>query len=30
MDLPDGAHSSGPGGSECDGVGIDDLAECGG
>ncbi len=30
MDLPDGAHSSGPGGGECDGVGIDDLAECGG
>jgi hypothetical protein len=28
-DLPDGAHSSGPGDSECDGVGIDDLAECG-
>jgi hypothetical protein len=29
-DLPDGAHSSGPGDSTCDGVGIDDLAECGG
>jgi hypothetical protein len=29
-DLPDGAHSSGPGDSECDGVGIDDLAECSG
>jgi hypothetical protein len=29
-DLPDGAHLSGPGGTECDGVGIDDLAECGG
>jgi hypothetical protein len=29
-DLPDGAHNAGPGGSECDGVGIDDLAECGG
>lgn len=29
-DLPDGAHNSGPGDSECDGVGIDDLAECGG
>jgi hypothetical protein len=28
-DLPDGAHNSGPGTSECDGVGIDDLAECG-
>jgi hypothetical protein len=28
-DLPDGAHNSGPGNSECDGVGIDDLAECG-
>jgi hypothetical protein len=28
-DLPDGAHNSGPGDSECDGVGIDDLAECG-
>ena len=28
-DLPDGAHASGPGGTECDGVGIDDLAECG-
>lgn len=28
-DLPDGAHSSGPGATECDGVGIDDLAECG-
>jgi hypothetical protein len=27
-DLPDGAHSSGPGDSECDGVGIDDLAAC--
>ena len=29
-DLPDGAHNSGPGDSECDGVGIDDLAECAG
>jgi hypothetical protein len=28
-DLPDGAHASGPGGTSCDGVGIDDLAECG-
>ena len=28
-DLPDGAHNSGPGDSECDGIGIDDLAECG-
>ena len=28
-DLPDGAHASGPGGTEYDGVGIDDLAECG-
>jgi hypothetical protein len=28
-DLPDGAHGSGPGSSACDGVGIDDLAECG-
>ncbi len=28
-DLPDGAHNSGPGDSACDGVGIDDLAECG-
>jgi hypothetical protein len=28
-DLPDGAHLSGPGGTSCDGVGIDDLAECG-
>jgi hypothetical protein len=28
-DLPDGAHLSGPGGTQCDGVGIDDLAECG-
>ena len=28
-DLPDGAHASGPGGTPCDGVGIDDLAECG-
>jgi len=27
-DLPDGAHNSGPGDSECDGVGIDDLAAC--
>jgi hypothetical protein len=27
-DLPDGAHNSGPGDSECDGVGIDDLATC--
>jgi hypothetical protein len=28
-DLPDGAHLSGPGGTQCDGVGIDDLATCG-
>ena len=28
-DLPDGAHNSGPGDSECDGVGIDDAATCG-
>jgi hypothetical protein len=28
-DLPDGAHNAGPGDSACDGVGIDDLAECG-
>jgi hypothetical protein len=28
MDLPDGAHNSGPGDTECDGIGIDDLAEC--
>lgn len=28
-DLPDGAHNSGPGDSECDGVGIDDAAACG-
>jgi hypothetical protein len=28
-DMPDGAHASGPGGTSCDGVGIDDLAECG-
>lgn len=28
-DLPEGAHLSGPGGSLCDGVGIDDLANCG-
>ncbi|HZM19891.1 MAG TPA: hypothetical protein VFB87_10805 [Gaiellaceae bacterium] len=28
-DLPEGAHLSGPGGSPCDGVGIDDLAACG-
>ena len=28
-DLPDGAHNSGPGDSECDGVGIDDISECG-
>ena len=28
-DLPDGAHAAGPGGTECDGVGIDDLAVCG-
>lgn len=28
-DLPDGAHNSGPGDSECYGVGIDDAAECG-
>ena len=27
-DLPDGAHASGPGTSECDGVGIDDILEC--
>jgi hypothetical protein len=29
VDLPDGAHNSGPGDSECDGIGIDDLAACG-
>jgi hypothetical protein len=29
VDLPDGAHNSGPGDNTCDGVGIDDLAECG-
>lgn len=29
QDLPDGAHNSGPGDNECDGIGIDDLAECG-
>jgi hypothetical protein len=29
FDLPDGAHNSGPGDNECDGIGIDDLAECG-
>jgi hypothetical protein len=28
-DLPDGAHNSGPGDTQCDGVGIDDLATCG-
>jgi hypothetical protein len=28
-DLPDGAHNAGPGDNECDGIGIDDLAECG-
>jgi hypothetical protein len=28
-DLPDGAHNAGPGDSECDGIGIDDLAACG-
>jgi hypothetical protein len=28
-DLPDGAHAAGPDGTPCDGVGIDDLAECG-
>jgi hypothetical protein len=28
-DLPEGAHNSGPGDTECDGVGIDDAAECG-
>ena len=27
-DLPDGAHESGPGGTECDGVGIDDIIAC--
>lgn len=27
-DLPDGAHESGPGTTECDGVGIDDILEC--
>ena len=27
-DLPEGAHNAGPGDSECDGVGIDDAAEC--
>jgi hypothetical protein len=26
--LPDGAHESGPGTTECDGVGIDDVLEC--
>ena len=25
--LPDGAHESGPGTTECDGVGIDDVLE---
>ncbi len=29
VDLPDGAHNSGPGDNECDGIGIDDLTECG-
>jgi hypothetical protein len=29
-DLPDGAHNAGPGDSECDGIGVDDFAECGG
>jgi hypothetical protein len=28
-DLPDGAHNSGPGDSLCDGVGLDEAAECG-
>lgn len=28
-DLPGGAHNSGPGDSDCDGVGIDDAAPCG-
>jgi hypothetical protein len=26
--LPDGAHESGPGTTECDGVGIDDVLAC--
>jgi hypothetical protein len=26
--TPDGAHESGPGTAECDGVGIDDVLEC--
>jgi hypothetical protein len=26
--LPDGAHESGPGTTECDGVGIDDIIAC--
>jgi hypothetical protein len=28
--LPDGAHNSGPGDSDCDGNGIDDIFACGG
>ena len=27
-ELPDGAHESGPGTTECDGVGIDDILTC--
>lgn len=28
-DLPESAHNAGPGDNECDGVGIDDVEECG-
>jgi hypothetical protein len=28
QDLPDGAHNAGPGDNPCDGIGVDDLAEC--
>ena len=27
-DLPDGAHNSSPGDSECDGIGVDDAIAC--
>ena len=27
-DLPEGAHNSGPGDNECDGIGVDDAIAC--
>ena len=29
-DLPEGAHNSGPGDNECDGIGVDDAMACNG